>query len=58
MRNGMAVSLVAFALALWVLMPGMANHGVWLAFTLFMATRVLTLGVFYPRLEKTVGGLA
>ena len=56
MRNGMAVSLVMFALALWALVPGMANHGVWLAFTLFMATRALTLGVFYPRLEKTVGG--
>jgi MATE family multidrug resistance protein len=55
MRNGMAMSLAVFGAALWLLVPGLANHGVWLAFTVFMATRALTLGAFYPRLEKTVG---
>lgn len=56
MRNGMAASLAVFASLLWLLVPDMANHGLWLAFTLFMATRAVTLGVFYPGLERTVGG--
>ena len=55
MRNGMAVSLAVFAAALWVLIPGLGNHGLWLAFSLFMAVRALTLGFFYPRLERRVG---
>ena len=55
MRNGMAMSLVAFAVALFVLVPEWGNHGLWLAFCLFMGMRALTLGAVYPRLERTVG---
>ena len=55
MRNGMAMSLVAFAVALFVLVPDLGNHGIWLAFCLFMVARALTLGAVYPRLERTVG---
>ena len=55
MRNGMAMSLVAFAVALFVLVPNLGNHGLWLAFCLFMVARALTLGAVYPRLERTVG---
>ncbi|MDA1090510.1 MAG: MATE family efflux transporter [Proteobacteria bacterium] len=55
MRNGMAMSLVAFVVALYVLVPPLGNHGLWLAFCLFMVTRALTLGAVYPRLERTVG---
>lgn len=55
MRNGMAASLVVFAAMLWLLVPDLANHGLWLAFTLFMATRAVTLAAFYPGLERTVG---
>jgi len=58
MRNGMAASLAVFAAMLWALVPGMANHGLWLAFALFMATRGLTLALFYPRLERAIGGAA
>ncbi|MGH6660592.1 MAG: MATE family efflux transporter [Rhodospirillales bacterium] len=58
MRNGMAASLMVFAVLLWLLVPGMANHGLWLAFTLFMVTRALTLAAFYPRLERRIGGAA
>ncbi len=56
MRNGMAASLAVFAVSLWLLVPGMANHGLWLAFTLFMASRAVTLAAFYPRLERAIGG--
>lgn len=55
MRNGMAMSLVVFGFALFLLVPELANHGVWLSFCLFMVARALTLGAVYPRLERTVG---
>ena len=55
MRNGMAISLAFFGAALVVLIPSQGNHGLWLAFSLFMAMRALTLGAFYRRLERTVG---
>jgi len=55
MRNGMAMSLAVFALALYVLVPDLENHGLWLAFCLFMVARALTLGAVYPRLERAVG---
>mgnify|MGYP003711556491 CR=1 FL=1 len=55
MRNGMAMSLIAFVAALFMLVPGLGNHGLWLAFCLFMVARALTLGAVYPRLERAVG---
>ncbi len=55
MRNGMIASLAVFAAALAVLVPQLDNHGLWLAFLVFMATRGLTLGAWYPRLARTVG---
>jgi len=55
MRNGMAMSLIVFGAVLIVLVPLLGNHGLWLAFCLFMVTRALTLGAVYPRLERTVG---
>ncbi len=55
MRNGMVISLAFFAAALVVLIPNLDNHGLWLTFSLFMAIRALTLGAFYPRLERTIG---
>jgi len=58
MRNGMAASLTVFAVLSWLLVPGMANHGLWLAFATFMVTRALTLAAFYPRLEGNIGRAA
>ena len=54
MRNAMAASLLAYMVACWLLVPALGNHGLWLAFTLFMAARALTLGVVYPRLLHAV----
>jgi multidrug resistance protein, MATE family len=51
MRNGMAVSLLAFWLAAWLLMPIFGNHGLWLAFLLLMSARGLWLGLIYARHE-------
>jgi MATE family multidrug resistance protein len=49
MRNGMAVSLVLFWLAAWLLLPGAGNHGLWLSFLILMSARGLWLGVIYAR---------
>ena len=55
MRNGMVMSLTVFAGALYLMVPSLGNHGLWLAFSVFMVTRALTLGAVYPRLERMVG---
>jgi MATE family multidrug resistance protein len=47
MRNGMAVSLLAFWLAAWLLIPPLGNHGLWLAFLLLMSARGLWLGFIW-----------
>jgi MATE family multidrug resistance protein len=49
MRNGMAVSLVLFWLAAWLLLPVAGNHGLWLSFLILMSARGLWLGVIYAR---------
>jgi MATE family multidrug resistance protein len=49
LRNGMAASLVSFALLAWLLLPSLGNHGLWLAFLLFLAGRGLVLGLIYWR---------
>ncbi len=54
MRNAMAVSVLAYLGACWLLVPALGNHGLWLAFTLFMAVRAITLAVVYPRLLRDI----
>ena len=54
MRNGMIASLVIFIVAEQFLTEAMGNHGLWLAFTLFMAARGITLAMFYPRIERAL----
>jgi len=55
MRNAMLLSLVVFLLANWLLLPLLGNHGLWLSLTLFMVARAVTLGLYYPALEGSVG---
>ncbi len=54
MRNGMIASLAIFIVAEQLLTEAMGNHGLWLAFTLFMAARGITLAMFYPRIERAL----
>jgi MATE family multidrug resistance protein len=49
LRNGMVAALLVFLAALAVLAPLLANHGLWLAFLLFLAVRGLILAVIYRR---------
>ncbi len=55
MRNGMLLALAAFLLAVWPLLPALGNHGLWLAFLIFMAARGLWLGVVYLHIERGPG---
>jgi len=55
MRNAMVLSLGIFLLAVWLLLPPLGNHGLWLSFLLFLAARAVTLGAHYPALERSVG---
>ncbi len=51
MRNMMAVSFVIYLLALAMLLPPFANHGLWGALLISFVARGITLGLRYPALE-------
>ena len=55
MRNSMLVCTFIFFLPIWYLFQFMDNHGLWLAFTLFIAVRGVTLGLYYYRIERKDG---
>ena len=45
----MVISSLAVFLPAWFLLQGFGNHGLWLAFTLFMASRGLGMHLGYRR---------
>ena len=49
MRNAMALSTACFVALTYLLVPGLGNHGLFLALTLFMGLRALTLLPYYSR---------
>jgi MATE family multidrug resistance protein len=49
MRNIMVFSTVVIFLPAWFLLQGFGNHGLWLAFTLFMASRGVGMHIGYRR---------
>ena len=55
MRNAMLASLAIYLAACWTLIPLFDNHGLWAALMIFMAARGLTLGWYFPALERSVG---
>lgn len=50
LRNAMLLSLLIYLGAAWALVPGAGNHGLWIAFLIFMLARAATLGAMLPRL--------
>lgn len=54
MRDMMALSLAVYAGAVLVLVPGLGNHGLWLALLASFVARAVTLGLRYPALERAV----
>lgn len=55
MRNAMLICTFVFFLPLWYVFQYMGNHGLWLAFTLFIAIRGVTLGIYYYLIERDQG---
>jgi MATE family multidrug resistance protein len=51
----MTVSSAVFLLAAWALAGPLGNHGLWLAMTVFMIARGVTLGVQLPAIERRLG---
>lgn len=47
MQNAMALSTAIFVALTWMLLPWLGNHGLFLALTLFMGVRALTLLPYY-----------
>lgn len=54
MRNGMISSVIILLVSLYVLVPFLGNHGLWIAFLFFMASRALVLVPATLRLSKTM----
>ena len=53
-RNAMILSLAFYLAAIWVLTGWWANNGLWLALSLFMIMRAVTLTFYYPRIEASL----
>jgi len=51
MRNASIVSCLAFIGTSLLLIPSLANLGLWIAFILFVIYRAIALGVAYPKLR-------
>ncbi len=54
MRNGMIISVLAYLAAIWLLLPAWGNQGLWSALFIFLVARALTLGAWYPRIERSL----
>ncbi len=49
MRNSMVVSTFVIFIPAWFLFQPLGNHGLWLAFTVFMASRGISMYYYYRR---------
>lgn len=49
MRNAMLISTLLIFLPAWYLLQPWGNHGLWLAFTIFMASRGIGMHYYYRR---------
>ena len=52
MRNSMFLAVTAFIISAAILTPLWGNHGLWIAFLIFMAARGAVLGVIYWRADR------
>ncbi|MBT8066514.1 MAG: hypothetical protein KJO09_04690, partial [Gammaproteobacteria bacterium] len=49
MRNSMLISSFLVFVPAWYLLQGFGNHGLWLAFMIFMASRGIGMHIYYKR---------
>jgi len=55
MRNTMLFSTFFVFLPIWYLLLPLENHGLWLAFLLFMAARAVSMAVLFPAISRRSG---
>ncbi|MEM9708193.1 MAG: MATE family efflux transporter [Pseudomonadota bacterium] len=56
MRNSMIVAASVYAVGIFTLVPAFGNHGLWASLLLSFVTRGVTLGAWYPQLERAAAG--
>ena len=54
MRNAMVLSTAGYLAMAYLLQPLLGNHGLYLAMTLFMVFRAITLGWYYPSVLRAI----
>ena len=54
LRNGMVAGAGLVRAAAWLLVPPFGNHGLWLAFLVFLGARAVILALIYRRAEARV----
>jgi len=54
MRNAMLVSTICYLLLIWIFLPWLGNHGLFLALTLFMVMRALTLWFYFGGINQAI----
>ncbi|MCO5066977.1 MAG: MATE family efflux transporter [Rhizobiaceae bacterium] len=54
MRNTMALALICYLVILFAVLPTLGNHGLWLAFNIFLLTRGLLMLAVLPRRTRMV----
>jgi multidrug resistance protein, MATE family len=54
MRNGMLLALLVYLAGASALVPLLGNHGLWLAFLIWMGARTLPLALWYPRIPRSI----
>ncbi|MGI9317459.1 MAG: MATE family efflux transporter [bacterium] len=54
MRNAMIVSTLGYLALAWFLLPLLGNHGLFLALSLFMLLRALSLYYYYPGIKRAI----
>jgi MATE family multidrug resistance protein len=54
MRDASLFSLLIFVAAAWLLVPVAGNQGLWIAFIMYVIARALCLGIYFPRLRKSI----
>jgi MATE family multidrug resistance protein len=55
MRNAMLFSTLLVFMPAWFLLQGFGNHGLWLAFILFMVARGVSMALIFQRLQRHDG---
>lgn len=54
MRNAAVLAVATFLIASWPLIEWGDNHGLWLAFIVFVLARGVALGMRYPALRASI----